>query len=229
MERTPTLERLAIALLGVGLMSAAPRAQAHPHMWIDARAAFVFDDASRLSAVTQRWLFDEMFSPFSMQGVKKNKNGTYPAATLTSMANDWMGALAEPVSHFFTRVTVDGKVLSFGKPRDAALAWDDKLKRLALTFTLPLANPVSLAATPARIDIYDPTYFVAYAFDEKNAVSLTHAPAGCQSDYHRPRELDFATMQQLAAIPADADPDALPEELFAITRGLTHRIDIKCE
>jgi hypothetical protein len=33
-------------------------------------------------------------------------------------------------------------------------------------------------------------------------------------------------MQQLAAIPAD--PDALPDELFAITKGLTHRIEVRC-
>jgi len=50
--------------------------------------------------------------------------------------------------------------------------------------------------------------------------------AACTADYRKPKELDWKTMQELAAIPAD--PDALPDELFAITKGLTHRIEVRC-
>ncbi|CFO11094.1 Uncharacterised protein [Bordetella pertussis] len=67
---------------------------------------------------------------------------------------------------------------------------------------------------------------MAYAFDEVGATALRGAPAGCSQAYRPPRPLDWATMQQLAAIPAD--PEALPEELFAITKGLTHRIEVTC-
>lgn len=197
-------------------------------MWIDARATFVFDDTGRLSALTQRWLFDDMFSPYALQGLKKNKDGTYAAATLKSMADDWVQALGEPVSHYFTTVTVNGRASKYGAPRDARVAWNDKSKRLSLTFTLPMAEPLALKGRSAKVDIFDPTYFVAYGFDEKDAVTLTNAPAQCTSQYTKPRVLDYETMQQLAAIPANPDPSALPEELFAITRGLTHRIEIKC-
>ena len=198
-------------------------------MWIDARASFVFDDAGRLSAVTQRWLFDDMFSPYALQGLKKNKDGTYPPATLKSMADDWVKALGDPVSHYFTTVKVEGKTLKYGAPRNLGVAYNDKSKRLTLTFTLPLAEPVALAGRTARVDIFDPTYFVAYGFEEKDAVTLARAPEGCSSHYQKPKALDYATLQQLAAIPADPDPSALPEELFAITRGLTHRIEITCK
>jgi len=229
MERAPIAGRLALITLGVAALAASTGAHAHPHMWIDARANFAFDDAGRLTAITQRWLFDDMFSPYALQGLKKAKDGTYPAATLKSMAEDWVKALADPVSHYFTTVNVDGKTLKYGQARDARVGWNDKTKRLSLTFTLPLATPIALTGQPARIDIFDPTYFVAYGFDEKDAVSLTNAPSGCSSQYQKPKALDYATMQQLAAIPADPDPSALPEELFAITRGLTHRIEITCK
>lgn len=202
-------------------------AHAHPHMWIDAKAAFVFDEDGRLTAIEQQWLFDEMFSPYAMQGVEKGKDGEYTAATLDGMAKDWLVALGEPISHYFTRVMVGELAKKYNAPRNGKVVWHAESKRLALHFTLPLSVPVEPTGQPVRVDIYDPTYFVAYSF-ESSGLTLKNAPAACLRRYTPPRELDYKTMQQLAAIPPDPDPAALPEELFAVTRGLTHRIDITC-
>ena len=226
MERTPACRGLA-TLSAVAALLAAGAASAHPHMWIDARAQIDVDAEQRITAVRQVWLFDEMFGAYATQGLKKGKDGTLPADTLKGMAQDWMKALGEPISHYFTRVTVDGKSAAFAAPRDARVDWNPKTTRLTLSFTLPLAEPVAPGAGGAQVDIYDPTYFVAYAFEEKGAVSLGGPQgAACKADYRKPKELDWKTMQELAAIPAD--PDALPDELFAITKGLTHRIEVRC-
>jgi ABC-type uncharacterized transport system substrate-binding protein len=226
MERTSARRGLA-ALTAATALLAAGSASAHPHMWIDARAVIDVDAQQRITAVRQVWLFDEMFGAYATQGLPKGKGGSLPAATLKGMADDWMKALGEPISHYFTRVTVGGKTATFGAPRDAKVDWNPKTTRLTLSFTLPLATPMPVGADGAQVDIYDPTYFVAYAFDEKGAVSLGGPDAAtCTSDYRKPKELDWKTMQQLAAIPAD--PDALPDELFAITKGLTHRIEVRC-
>lgn len=226
MECTTARRGLA-ALTAATAMLAAGAASAHPHMWIDARAAIELDAQHRITAVRQVWLFDEMFGAYATQGLKKGKGGTLPPDTLKTMADDWMKALGEPISHYFTRVTVDGKMAAFAAPRDARVDWNPKTTRLTLSFTLPLAKPVAPGVDGAQVDIYDPTYFVAYAFDEAGAVSLAGADAAaCTAAYRKPKELDWKTMQQLAAIPAD--PDALPDELFAITKGLTHRIEVQC-
>lgn len=226
MERTSARRGLA-ALTAATALLAAGSASAHPHMWIDARAVIDVDAQHRIAAVRQVWLFDEMFGAYATQGLPKGKGGSLPAATLKGMADDWMKALGEPISHYFTRVTVGGKTATFGAPRDAKVDWNPKTTRLTLSFTLPLATPMPVGADGAQVDIYDPTYFVAYAFDEKGAVSLGGPDAAaCTSAYRKPKELDWKTMQQLAAIPAD--PDALPDELFAITKGLTHRIEVRC-
>lgn len=226
MERTSARRGLA-ALTAATALLAAGSASAHPHMWIDARAVIDVDAQHRITAVRQVWLFDEMFGAYATQGLPKGKGGSLPAATLKGMADDWMKALGEPISHYFTRVTVGGKTATFGAPRDAKVDWNPKTTRLTLSFTLPLATPMPVGADGAQVDIYDPTYFVAYAFDEKGAVSLGGPDAAaCTSAYRKPKELDWNTMQQLAAIPAD--PDALPDELFAITKGLTHRIEVRC-
>lgn len=226
MERTSARRGLA-ALTAATALLAAGSASAHPHMWIDARAVIDVDAQHRITAVRQVWLFDEMFGAYATQGLPKGKGGSLPAATLKGMADDWMKALGEPISHYFTRVTVGGKTATFGAPRDAKVDWNPKTTRLTLSFTLPLATPMPVGADGAQVDIYDPTYFVAYAFDEKGAVSLGGPDAAaCTSAYRKPKELAWKTMQQLAAIPAD--PDALPDELFAITKGLTHRIEVRC-
>ncbi|CCJ56932.1 DUF1007 family protein [Bordetella bronchiseptica] len=192
-------------------------------MWIDARAVVEFDAAGRIAAVRQVWRFDDMFGAYATQGLSRKPGGGLPPDVLRTMAEDWMKALGEPVSHYFTRVTQGARTLPFGPPRDAAVSFEDG--RLTLAFTLPLAEPAPAGGATA-VDIYDPTYFVAYAFDEAGATALRGAPAGCSQAYRPPRPLDWATMQQLAAIPAD--PEALPEELFAITKGLTHRIEVTC-
>lgn len=226
MERTSARRGLA-ALTAATALLAAGSASAHPHMWIDARAVINVDAQHRITAVRQVWLFDEMFGAYATQGLPKGKGGSLPAATLKGMADDWMKALGEPISHYFTRVTVGGKTATFAAPRDAKVDWNPKTTRLTLSFTLPLATPMPVGADGAQVDIYDPTYFVAYAFDEKGAVSLGGPDAAtCTSAYRKPKELDWKTMQQLAAIPAN--PDALPDELFAITKGLTHRIEVRC-
>src|SRR3546814_6586628 len=111
------------------------------------------------------------------------------------MARVWISALGEPVSHYFTRATVGGQALVFAEPRDAAVHWNPQDQRLTLSFTLPLAQPVAPGAQPVRFDIYDPTYFVAYAFDAPGAVALADAPAGCRQAYQPPRELDWKTMR----------------------------------
>lgn len=210
----------------VMMACAAPAAQAHPHMWIDARARIAFDDQGRMTAIEQDWLFDEMFGAYTTQGLEKGPDGSLPAKTLQGMAKDWMQALGEPISHYFTQASVNGKPVKFAEPRDAVVSWDTKSQRLTLSFTLPLAQPMAPDKQGVQFDIYDPTYFVAYDFGAPGAVSLIDAPKSCQQSYRPPRELDWQTMQKLAAIPAEAE--TVPDELLAITKGLTHRIDVSC-
>ena len=169
MERTPTRRGLAALSVAAGLL-AASTASAHPHMWIDARAVIDLDADKRITAVRQVWRFDEMFGAYATQGLKKGKDGSLAADTRAGMARDWMKALGEPISHYFTRVSVDGKSAAFAAPmrawtgtrRPAACRWPSRCR---------WPSPWRWART-AQIDIYDPTYFVAYAFDEKDAVTL---------------------------------------------------------
>ena len=50
-------------LLGlVAWLATVGGAWAHPHVWVEYDATFLFDDAGRVTAIRERWRFDEMFS-----------------------------------------------------------------------------------------------------------------------------------------------------------------------
>lgn len=221
--------RLAGALAVAAALLCPPAAQAHPHMWIDASADFEFDDAGRLAAVRQTWLFDEMFTAYALLGLPKEADGSYTQATLAPLAQEWMEALAVPQTHFFSGVRRgggDAPRLPFGQWRDARMAWHGDSGRISMTFDLPLKQPAAVSGQPLRLDVFDPTYYVAYDFSAPGAVTLKNAPAGCAKSYHPPRELDWQTAAKLADLPADIE--TLPEELFLITRSLSHRIELRC-
>lgn len=214
---------MAAFCLGMALMRPA---QAHPHMWIDAQATVQFDDQGRVSAIRHRWQFDEMFVAYTTQGLQRDGKGNFPDGVLARMADEWVSALGEPVSHYFTTAVAQGQRMPFGQARDAAVTWESEEQRLILSFVLPLQQPVSPAAQPVSFDVFDPTYFVAYAFDAPGAVAVADAPDGCQAKYVPPGPLDMETIRRLSMIPADATE--LPEDLYAVTRKLSHQIEVAC-
>lgn len=149
---------------------------AHPHVWITAREAVVFDDKGRIAAIRNSWVFDEMYSAFATQGL--GKDGQLPTKEdLAPLAKTNVESLEE--FDYFTHAKVDGHKVEFAPPTDYVLEErPDKL--VVLNFTLPLKAPVN----PGRaftFQVYDPTYFVAFSLEEKDPVSLAAAPQGCSA------------------------------------------------
>ena len=129
---------------------------------------------------------------------------------------------------YFTFITsVDGKDIDFKKPTEYWLQADAD-GQLTLFFTLPTKGPVKVAGGRTRLEIYDPTYFVAFTMvpDKDSPVTLDKGPAGCTVKPFRPDSLDPATAATLAAIPADQRE--IPAELQLVTDGLTNGADVTC-
>ena len=59
---------------------------------------------------------------------------------------------------------------------------------LTLTFLLPLKTPAAPGRGVAALEIYDPTYFVSFAFAEgSDAATLSGSPPGCTATVTRPK------------------------------------------
>lgn len=214
-----------LLVLAQGLMI--PAAQAHPHIWIEGGIELVFNPQGQASGVRQSWLFDELFSTYALQGMPRDKAGQGPSAELEKITSEWMAALGDPESHFFTKMTLAGKPLVFGPPRNARTTWDPKASQLVLSFELPIDPPVKVDAKGMEVDIQDPSYFVA--FDYKGGVRAfkgVDAPAQCKFGYMPPRPLDPKTERLLWSIPSTQKE--LPENLREAVRQLSHQFTVKC-
>jgi ABC-type uncharacterized transport system substrate-binding protein len=176
-------------------------AEAHPHVWVDARSGIVFAGAD-MALIRHSWTFDEAFSTYVVQGLDKNGDGQYSREELADLARENVESLAEFA--YFTFGTAGGKELEFQAPRDEWLAFDGKL--LTLHFDLPMKAP-----TPLRqgiVEVYDPSYYVEFRFPDEKAVTLGSAPAGCNVLVKKPPAPDAAAQQKLA----EADFMALDSE-----------------
>jgi ABC-type uncharacterized transport system substrate-binding protein len=215
--------RLPTVLLATAIVagSAAP-ALSHPHVFIDAKADVVFDGAGKVTAIRNVWRFDDAYSAFATQGLDANGDGKYTVEELKELADVNVGSLKD--FGYFTFLMAGEKDIDFGAPTEYWLQWDDGL--LTLYFTLPTAEPVEIRSLPATLDIYDPTYYVSFAFVDEQPVTLENAPADCSFDVIRPKELDPATAATLAEIPADQRD--IPQDLQMITEDLTNGATLKC-
>lgn len=219
----PALACLSALVLTVGLTATA---QAHPHVFVDAKAELVFDGAGNITAVRNIWRFDEAYSAFASQGLDADGDGKLSAKELAPLAKLNVDSMVDYA--YFTFITsVDGKDIDFKKPTEYWLQADAD-GQLTLFFTLPTKGPVKVAGGRTRLEIYDPTYFVAFTMvpDKDSPVTLDKGPAGCTVKPFRPDSLDPTTAATLAAIPADQRE--IPAELQLVTDGLTNGADITC-
>ncbi len=159
-------------------------AQAHPHVWVAARSEVVFGADGKILGVRHAWEFDEMYSAFAVQGL--GKDGKPPTREeLAPLAKTNAESLAE--FDYFTFAKQNSAKVAFKPAQDVYLEANDK-KIVTLHFFVPLETPVA-AGKPFSFQVYDPTYFVAFAFEKKDPVKLAQAPAGCSVSLVEPAPL----------------------------------------
>ena len=211
------LFRLALCL---AVLASAP-ADAHPHVFVDAKTEIVFDQSGKMAAVRNIWQFDEAFTQYAIQGLDANGDGKITDAELKPLADVNVKSLAE--FKFFTYLTVGRDQAKFLPPKEYWLEFHGG--RLTLFFTLPMEKPM-VPGKHAMLEIFDPEYFVAFTFVKDNPIKLLGAPATCKATYRPPQPLDASTMQVLAAIPADQHD--IPPDLVQAASVLANHITVSC-
>jgi ABC-type uncharacterized transport system substrate-binding protein len=188
-----------LRLLVVGLLSVASKdfAQAHPHVWVTMQTALVYAPDGSITGIRHAWTFDDMFSTFATQGLESKEKGKFTREELAPLAKVNVESLKE--YDYFTYATADGKKAELTDP--APGYWlDYKDQMLTLNFLLPFKAPVK--AKELKIEIYDPSIFVDFAFAKDKPVQLAGATK-CKLDVVLPREMTFAEGKALSQIPAE--------------------------
>ena len=151
---------------------AASPAVAHPHVWIDARADFIFDRSGRLSALGIRWTFDEMYSVFTVRGLDKNRDGRLNSDEIAPLIDGMMASLKS--YDYFTFMRADGKTIAFGAPVEAGATFENST--LVFRFTLPLTESIDARDSDVLFAMYDPSIYVAIEIANNQSLRLVGVP-----------------------------------------------------
>ena len=175
-KRIPHVLFAAAAFIVAGAMPAF----AHPHVFVTMKSEIVYGADGTVTAVRHAWAFDDMFSTYALQGVESKTKGEYTREELAPLAEVNVTSLKE--YDYFTQGEVNGKKIEFSPAKDYWLEFKDSA--LTLHFTLPVKSPVKGQA--ASFEIYDPSYFIDFGFEDKDPVKLAGTPGACKLDVSKP-------------------------------------------
>jgi len=168
-------------LVLAAMLATAGTVAAHPHVFVTMASELVYNPDGTVKAIKHAWTFDDMFSVFATQGLEAKKKGEFTRAELAPLAKSNVESLKD--FDYFTIAKANGRAAVLAEPAaDYYLEFKDQV--LTLHFTLPFKTPVK--AQELAIEVYDPSYFVDFAFIEKDPVKAVGAPAQCKVSTTRP-------------------------------------------
>lgn len=195
------MKRAGLIAVCLGLSWASP-ALAHPHIFVDARTGFVFNEAGQLSALRIQWTYDAFTSLtlFDILDLDKDNDGALDdadRAAIVAGETEWQDDYKGD-----TYLEAEGAGVPLAKPLNGS-AWlaDD---RISVAFDLPLQTPLDVTGA-VLLRLYDPNYYYAYT-----VVGLEDTEMGtCIADL-RSFEPDAATAElqaQLALLSQEETPE----------------------
>lgn len=210
-----------LALASAAILGLAGAAQAHPHIFIDAKATIVFNDGGELTSIRNAWTFDEAFSVWQIQGLDTNNDGITSSEEMQDLADENIKGLAE--YNFYTSAGETTASLPFASMDDGKFAFADN--RSTLSFGIEPQGPYRIK-DKLEIAIADPEYYVAITFRDGSDITLENAPAGCGVHLEPPRELSPDLQARLYELTPDVTK--LPPDLEAAVRGTQGAIVVDC-
>lgn len=178
-----------VAAAGFCALVAAPNgAHAHPHVFVDAEVRLDVGADGVLRQVHHRWTFDDMYSAFAVQGLRRADGGP-EASALATLARDLVGKLED--LEFFTEVRAPGHELQATGAENPHAEFVDGRLRLSFTVTL---RALGAGADHVEVRVFDPQYVVAISLAENVPVT---GPAQCRQSLARPGPLGPADARRL--------------------------------
>ncbi len=201
---------------------------AHPHVWLQAKATLVFNVNNHFVGVKHVWQFDEGFTAFATQGLDENGDGAFSREELSELAQVNIESLKD--FEYFTFVQMGEKDPEYGVPNDQYLVHENGL--LTLHFTLPMKEPVKpddkKGYQDLTVEVFDATFFVDVAFVDKEPIKTQisdGSQSSCSANLQRRKDLNPIQNQLLSQIGPDED---IPEDLQPEVGDLSNTIRVSC-
>ncbi|WP_033069416.1 DUF1007 family protein [Thalassospira australica] len=156
---------------GTLMLATSHSAFAHPHVWIDANAEFVFED-DMITAVRVHWLFDDLFSMTMIDEFDKNHDTRFFGAENTAVHDNAFAALSE--FSWLTHLRQNEELVTFSSASDfTADITDDR--RVSYDFKLNLSTPLDPTKDAISLSVYDAEYYIDVAYTQVDPVLFSGA------------------------------------------------------
>ena len=178
------------AVLVAGLLAPGV-ANAHPHVFAEARLALAVDNTSTVTSLRHFWRFDELFSSTVMLEFDKDSDLQLNNAEMQAVSETVYASLAE--YNYFQIVTVDGKDVLMSPPSSLKAAFDKD--QLTISFESKPKEPLKLSG---KVDfgVYDPSFYTAIDFVKDDDIVVDGLPATCKRTVIRPSADDAIAQNQ---------------------------------
>lgn len=153
-------------------------AQAHPHVWIDNRIAFIFD-GDTVTALRVTWRFDEFYSDGLIADFDADGDRTFSPDEVAALHENAFSALED--YHYLSRIWVGDTPFDPREVADFTARLEDGV--VVYSFLIPLPEPADPRRTPLAAAVYDEEYYIEILLAETDPVSVEgEAGAGCRTD-----------------------------------------------
>jgi ABC-type uncharacterized transport system substrate-binding protein len=156
-------------LLALAACGCPAAALAHPHIFIEEHVEVLFDQ-NNVTGVRMTWSFDELYSSMLRSDYTGTKKGPITAKDVQSLHDKAFTNLASV--HYFTTMSLDGKPVEFGTPKDFTARFDADDKAI-YSFVIPLSLPKAAAKSLLEIAVFDPEYYVDFELATEDPVKTT--------------------------------------------------------
>ena len=187
------ISRIGAALAVLATFAVPNPASAHPHVWVTVRSQIAFTPEGKVGSIIHDWTFDEMYSSFAVQGLAQ-PGQLAKREDFAPLAKENAGGLAQ--IGYFTTLKIAGKALDFGTVTEY---WMEERPDHLVTFHVVL--PLKEATAPGKffsLLVADPEFFIDFEFDDKDAITLDNAPAGCSLSVAKPKPLEAGESAKLS-------------------------------
>ena len=174
---------------------------AHPHMWVDLDTQVELTAENKVTAIHQRWLFDDFFSTSVIED-----SSLYPGGTNAGIQNE-IERITEALKpyNYYTEIEMGGKKLSSTLVGD--ISWEVIDNRIKMSFTVA-PNESSVSDVQGwSYAIFDPTYYIEMLHAEGSSITIEGDLAQkCSSWIEQPNpSADAVALSQSTILDNNAD------------------------
>lgn len=224
LAKPPVRRRLALPAAAILLASCflPDAAQAHPHVFAEARLELTIAPDGTVEKLAHVWRFDDVFSSTVLMEFDKNGDLKLDDKELIDLGHVINESIAE--YKYFQNVEEDGKDVAMERPKDLAALFTDN--RLLIVFSSKPEKPLKLRpGHKVSFGVYDPTFYTAIDYMNDSDLVVKGMPKGCKSSVIRP-DPDEAIAQNQGSLTEAFFNDPTGNDLSKI---FATRLEISCE